>query len=66
MAKDTRAAAIEWHEANLARERLAVMEAACGSEQAASRNSLVIELGKKIGLIEKIVRANVPPSREKP
>jgi hypothetical protein len=59
MAIDTPEKAVEWHKANLDRERkrLAVMEAACGSAEAAARNSLVIELRNKISLIEKMLDA---------
>jgi hypothetical protein len=51
--------ALEWHKANLKRcqDQLAVLEAACESPEAASRNGLVTELRKKIDPIEKMLAA---------
>jgi hypothetical protein len=57
MSDDTPEKALEWHKANLKRERelLAFMEAACGSPEAAARNSLVISQRYKVATIERII-----------
>jgi hypothetical protein len=52
--------AVEWHRANLKRDRelLEAMLADCGSAEAASSDGLIAQLRNRIGLIEKILAAN--------